>query len=158
MTIATPTVLTFYADSKYVKFFQFVVSHLKPKIWENLPELWKKGNSSKKVTNLIESPFIRQVISDNPTIEVSSSNLQNVEFRKMWKHCRWMFICFVFIPRGDCIKPKVQDNWEGAHSKVNVKLFFKLTYILGQGESLVFCHFRATNYDFIQKRTNLQSI
>ena len=37
MTIATPEVFTFYFDSKYIKFFQFVVTNPKPKIFENIP-------------------------------------------------------------------------------------------------------------------------
>jgi hypothetical protein len=32
MTIATPAVLAFYAAAKYIKFFQFIVTHPKPKI------------------------------------------------------------------------------------------------------------------------------
>ena len=85
----------------------------------------KRGNIPKKASNLIENPFIRYIISENPIVEVSTPIF------KMWnfalfqkKHRRCMFICFVFFSKRDCIKPKVQDNWEGAHSNVNLKLLF----------------------------------
>jgi len=35
VAIATPAVLAFYADSKYIKFFQFIVTKPKPDIREN---------------------------------------------------------------------------------------------------------------------------
>ena len=122
MTIAKPAILTFYAYSKYMKFFHFIVTHPKPKMWENLLDFWKRGITPQNSSDLIENPLIKYIISENLTIEVSSSNLQSVEFR-----------CF---PRCDCIKPKVQDNWAGTHSNVNLKLFFRWPYILGKGEVL----------------------
>jgi hypothetical protein len=48
MTIAKPTVLAFYADSKYLKFFQFIVTHPKPKICENLPDFYKNEKHLQK--------------------------------------------------------------------------------------------------------------
>jgi hypothetical protein len=160
VTIATPAVLAFYANSKYLEFFQFIVTHPKPKIWENWPDFLKNAPPP-KASNLIEKVFIRYIISENFTVDVSSSNLQNVEFRIFFfqkKYCRCMFICFVFFPWGDCVKPKVQNNWEGALSSVNLKLLFKWPYRYDQGKVLFSWGFRAQNYNFTPKRMNLQSI
>ena len=44
MTIAISAVLVFYADFKYIKFFQFINTHPKPNIWESLPDFWKKSS------------------------------------------------------------------------------------------------------------------
>jgi len=44
-----------------------------------MPE--KRGNTPEKASDLNENPFIIYIISENPTVQVSSSNLQNVEFR-----------------------------------------------------------------------------
>ena len=47
-TIAKPAVLPFYADSNYVKLFQFIVTHPKPTIWENYAWFLKKGETLAK--------------------------------------------------------------------------------------------------------------
>ena len=81
LTIARPTVLAFYADSKYIKLFQFIVTHPQLKIWENLLSFWKKGEHPQKCERSYWKSLNKKIISENSTIEVSSSNLQNVEFR-----------------------------------------------------------------------------
>jgi hypothetical protein len=166
VTITTPAVLIFYTNSKYLEFFQFIISHLKPKIWENWPDVCKKSlffkksaPPPKKASDLIEKLFIRYIISENRTVDVSSSSLQNVEFGIFFKRNIVDACLFVlFFHRGECIKPKVQDNWEGAHSKVNLKLLFKRPYRLDQGKVLFSFCFRLQNYNFTPKRMNLQSI
>ena len=117
MTIVTSAVLAFYADSKYIKFFQFIVTK-KPKIGENEPDFWKKmGNTPKKASDLFDNLFIRYIISENLTIEVSSSNLHSVDLRFFFSEeiSSMHVYLFCIFPRGDCIKPKVRDNREGAH-------------------------------------------
>ena len=80
MTIAKPTVLAFYADSKCIKYLPFIVNHPKLIIWKKLPEFEKRRNTPQKASDLIENPFVRYIISENPNVKVSSSNLQNVNF------------------------------------------------------------------------------
>jgi len=109
MTIATPTVLASYADYEYVKFFRFIVTHPKAKIWENLPDFLKRGNTSKQASDfIVKFRFF------------SEKNIVDT--------CLFVF----FFSWGDCIKPKFQDKWEGTHSNINLKVFFKWPYRLGQ--------------------------
>ena len=100
MTIAKPAVLAFYADSKYVKFSQIIDTHPKPKC-EKICQIFekKRGSIPKKASVHIDNSFFRYIISENATVEVSSSSLQNVEFRFFFhkKHRRCVFICFVEV-------------------------------------------------------------
>ena len=114
----------------------------------------KKEKHPKKASDLIENAFISCIISENPTVEVLSFNIQNVEFYIFSQETSSIHVySFYFFPWGDCIKPKIQDNWERPHSNVNLKLFFKWSYRLGQ-EKVLFSAIsaRTPNYDFTLKR------
>ena len=65
----------------------------KPKILKKLPYFEKRGNTPKQRSNLIKNPFIRYNISENPTIEVSCSILQDVEFLYLKGNKLLLVIC-----------------------------------------------------------------
>ena len=48
MVIDKPAAFNFYVVSKYIKFFQFIVTNPKPKNMKNIPDL-KKGEISPKI-------------------------------------------------------------------------------------------------------------
>ena len=132
MTIATPAVLAFYTDSQYIKFFGFIVTH--PKSEKIYLIFEKKGNTLQKASDLIGNFFTSYIISENPAVKVSSSNLRNVEFSFFSEETSSMHVnFFLYFPRSDYIKPTIQDNLEGAHLNVICHLSAKvlLSAILG---------------------------
>jgi hypothetical protein len=64
MSINISKELAYYADSKYIKFIIFIVTHQKLRALEN----WclKKGKHPIKVLNLNENHTIRFSVSENP--------------------------------------------------------------------------------------------
>jgi hypothetical protein len=68
----------FNADFKYISFIKFNPTHKKLCALENLGEFRKKGKDPLIVLYLNENHSIKFSVSENPTVEVSSSYLQNV--------------------------------------------------------------------------------
>ena len=62
MTIATPAVLAFYADSKYKNSFSVLLPTQNQQSEKMCLIFEKRGNTPKKARGLIENPFIRYVI------------------------------------------------------------------------------------------------
>ena len=119
-----------------MKFFQFIVTHPKPKSRKICLIFKKRGNTFKKFSylkSLYQIHYIREPYHRGFKLQSSECGISHCFFFFFFffffqkKHRRCMFICcfffFFFFSRGDCNKPKVQDNWEEFRSNVNLKLF-----------------------------------
>ena len=112
MTVATPAVLAFYADSKYIKFFPFIITHPKPKTEKIAWYLKKRGNTPKKQAILLKILLLDT--SYNPTVEISSSNLRNMEFHIFFSKETSSLHVYVFFSRGWLYQTEGQRKLRGS--------------------------------------------
>ena len=66
----------FYPDFKHTSFIKFSLTHQKWPAWENLPYFENRRKHPLKVIESEGKSSIRFSVSENPTVEVSSSYMQ----------------------------------------------------------------------------------
>jgi len=77
----------------------------------------KRGNTRKKQAILLKIPLLDKAYQR--TLLIPNCGISLFFRRNIFDACLFVE---VFFFRSDCIKPKVQDNLEGAHSNGNLKL------------------------------------